>query len=188
VTAVPTPAVASRRAYMRSQLPGVFQAGRDPLAPALIEGLEEVLDPIVAVIDGLPSYLDPALAPPGALALLAVWVGVRPQDGWTEDRRRDAVAGAATASRRRGTRAGVEHALAGAFPSLPLRVEESGAVRWRADELGQPVSRPTVTVVCDTPIERDEQRAIVALLREELSAGVRIELLVRERRQGGRAP
>ena len=180
------PAVASRRAYLRSQLPGVFLAGPDPLGPALLEGLEEVLDPIVAVLDGLPAYLDPALAPPGALALLAAWTGVKPQDDWPEERRRDAVAGAATAGGCRGTRAGVEHALASAFPSLPIRVEESGAVRWRAGELGEPVARPTVTVICDTPIERHEQRAIVALLRAELSADVRIDLLVRERREDGR--
>ena len=178
------PAVASRRAYLRGQLPGVFQAGPDPLAPALLQGLEEVLDPVVAVLEGLPAYFDPALATPGALALLEAWVGVRAADDWPEDRRRRTVAGAAAESRRRGTRSGVEHALSMAFPSLPLRLEETGGVRWEAGDRGTPVRPPVVTVLCDTPIERHEQRAIVALLRDELAADVRIELLVRERHTG----
>jgi phage tail-like protein len=180
------PAVASRRAYLRSQLPDVFLAGPDPVAAALLVAFEEVLDPIVAVLDALPAYLEPALAPHDALRLLAAWLGVAIDDEWLDARRRETVRSAARLARRRGTRAGLEEALTIAFPTLPLEVEDAGGVRWRDDELGAAAPAPAITVVCDTPLDEDEQLAVDRLIDENVPAGVRARLWVRSRRRGER--
>jgi phage tail-like protein len=180
------PPVASQRAYLRSQLPELFLAGTDPLGPSLLEALEEVLDPIVAVLDALPAYLEPDVAPHDALRLLAAWLGVASDDDWLDARRRATVRRAAPLARLRGTRAGLEEALAIAFPDLPLSVEDSGDVRWREDDLGAPAPEPTVTVVCETPLDEDVQHAIDRLIDENVPAGVRARLWVRPRRRGER--
>ena len=178
------PAVASRREYLRSQLPAVFLAGPDPLAPPLLMALEEVLDPIVATLEALPAYLDPELAPPAGLALLGAWLGVDAEEDWSEPRRRATVRRAARLAAWRGTRGGLEEALAIAFPSLPLRVDDSGAVRWREEERGTPLEEPVVTVHCDTPLDEPDQRALVRCINENVPAGVRAHLRVLARRRG----
>jgi phage tail-like protein len=172
------PAVASRREYLRAQLPEIYVLGRDPVAPRLLQALEEVLDPIVAVLDSLPSYFDPRLAPSGALELLATWLGVAFEEDWPVDRRRATIAGAARVAALRGTRAGLEAALRDAFPSLPLRVDDSGGTRWRADELGGSPPEPAVTVHCDTPLEPSVERALQRFVDGHAPAGVRTRVEV----------
>jgi phage tail-like protein len=180
------PAVASQRAYLRSQLPEVFRAEPQPVAVSLLLALEQVLDPIVAVLDALPAYLEPELAPSDALRLLAAWLGVASDDEWLDARRRGTVRDAARLARLRGTRAGLELALEIAFPALPVRVEDAGGVRWRDGEVGASAPDPAVTVVCDTPLDEHEQLAIDRLIDENVPAGVRARLWVRPRRRGER--
>ncbi len=179
-----TPAVASQREYLRAQLPAVFLAGADPLAPSLLRALEEVLDPIVATIEALPAYLDPELAPPPALALLGAWLGVDAEEDWLEPRRRATVRNAARLAARRGTRGGLEEALAIAFPSLPLRIDDSGGVRWREEERDAPIAEPVVNVHCDTPLDEPDQRALLRCINDNIPAGVRAHLRVLARRRG----
>ena len=69
-----TPPVASTRAYLRNGLPALYQDG--DFGMRFVGALEELLDPIVAVLDGLPYHFDPNLAPPDILELLAAWLGV----------------------------------------------------------------------------------------------------------------
>src|SRR4051794_40370269 len=83
-----TPAVASTRAYLRNGLPSLYQDG--DFGMRFVGALEELLDPIVAVLDALPPHFYPNLAPPGILGLLAAGLGVgldqprgiKPQREW----------------------------------------------------------------------------------------------------------
>src|ERR671910_1386932 len=128
----PTPQVASSRAYLRAGLPAVYQ--ESDFGMRFIGGLEELLDPIVAVIDALPAHFNPDHAPRDVLDLLAAWLGVEVDESQPISERRRLVRESAELSRRRGTVRGLELALQLAFPNLPLRVEDSGGVVWRAGE------------------------------------------------------
>ena len=52
-----TPPVASTRAYLRNGLPSLYQDG--DFGMRFVGALEELLDPIVAVLDGLHKHFDP---------------------------------------------------------------------------------------------------------------------------------
>ena len=69
-----TPPVASSRAYLRDGLPAIYQDG--DFGMRFVGALEELLDPIVAVLDALPAHFDPDHAPRDILDLLAAWLGV----------------------------------------------------------------------------------------------------------------
>src|ERR1700710_366037 len=71
---VETPPVASTRAYLRNGLPSLYQDG--DFGMRFVGALEELLDPIVAVLDALPAHFDPNHAPHDVLELLAAWLGV----------------------------------------------------------------------------------------------------------------
>jgi phage tail-like protein len=180
------PPVASGRAYLRSELPGVFRDDPDGIGLGYLEALEAVLDPIVAVLDALPAYVDPWLAPPALLDLLAAWLGEPLDETWPLDRRRRLVAETLPLARRRGTKAGLEAALELAFPDLPLRVEDRGEVRVRAKgEAGRITDTPEFIVYCDTPLDEPIQRAVARLIERLKPAHVRSHLRVLARRREG---
>ncbi|MBW5485612.1 phage tail protein [Streptomyces bambusae] len=109
-----------------AQLPAVY--AEDDLAQRITESLDEVLAPVLAVLDCLPAYFDPRLAPADFAALLAGWVGAEPPaDGGPAAGR--AVAGAVSAHRLRGTRAGLAELVRQAFGTTP-EIEESGGAVW----------------------------------------------------------
>ena len=69
--------MASTRAYLRNGLPALYQDG--DFGMRFVGALEELLDPIVAILDALPSHFDPNFAPPDILDLLAAWLGRGPR-------------------------------------------------------------------------------------------------------------
>ena len=85
-----------------------------------IGSLEELLDPIVAILDALPSHFDPNFAPPDILNLLAAWLGVDLDETQDIKHQREMVRRAAELGRRRGTVRGLELALKLHFPHLPV--------------------------------------------------------------------
>ena len=180
------PAAASAREYMRSQLPLVFRTGAGALGVDMLAALERVLDPVVAVVDGLPAYLEPATAPDDVLELLAAWLGVGELAELDPAQRPQAVRLAADLGRRRGTRAGLELALATAFPSLPFSVQDGGEVRWERSSLGRP-AKAAFTVLCDTPLDERQEVALLGVIRQFAPAGVLARLRARERRREGDA-
>src|ERR671910_1742235 len=104
-----TPQVASSRAYLRNGLPSLYQDG--DFGMRFVGALEELLDPIVAVLDALPAHFDPNLAPPDILSLLAAWLGVDLDESQEIRHQREMVRRAADLGRKRGTKAGLELAL-----------------------------------------------------------------------------
>ena len=95
-----------------------------------VGALEELLDPIVAVLDGLPHHFDPNFAPPDILELLAAWLGVDLDETQDIKHQREMVRRSAELGRRRGTVKGLELALKLHFPEVPMRVEDNGGVIW----------------------------------------------------------
>jgi phage tail-like protein len=153
-----TPPVASSRAYLRGALPAVYQDG--DFGMRFIGALETLLDPIVAVLDALPHHFSADHAPRDILDLLSAWLGVDLDESQTPQQRREMLRHAAELGRRRGTRAGVELALALSFPGLPLRVEDKGGVRTAPPEEGMETPSSTFIVYCDKAIPEETQAAV----------------------------
>src|SRR6266545_1447142 len=126
-----TPEVVSGRGYLRGGLPAIYT--EEDFGMRFVGALEQVLDPIVAILDGLSAHFDPDLAPRNILDLLSSWLGVDFDESQSITARREKVRQAAELGRRRGTVAGLELALKLSFPNLPLRVEDSGGVTFSTD-------------------------------------------------------
>lgn len=179
-----TPAVASMRGYLRKRLPEIYQD--DGFGVRFLEGLETLLDPIVATLDALPAYVDPDLAPRDVLDLLAAWLGLTVDESWPDDRVRDALRLAGKLGQKRGTKEGLELALAIAFPEHPLRVEDGGKVTWSADPDASPAPSPNSFVVyCDKSLGEADQARIARVIEQAKPIHVGYRLRVRAPRKRG---
>jgi phage tail-like protein len=159
-----TPPVASTRAYLRNGLPSLYQDG--DFGMRFVGALEELLDPIVAVLDGLPHHFDPNLAPPDILELLAAWLGVDLDETQDIRHQREMVRRSAELGRRRGTVKGLELALKLHFPETPMRVEDNGGVIWHGRP--GPAEKPSASFVvyCDVPVDETVQAAIARCIEQ----------------------
>ena len=111
-----------------------------------VGALEELLDPIVAILDALPAHFDPNFAPPDVLSLLAAWLGVDLDETQNIKHQREMVRRSAELARRRGTVRGLELALKLHFPEVPMRVEDNGGVIWH--------SKPAPAAECHGELRR----------------------------------
>jgi phage tail-like protein len=152
------PATTSRRGTLRHRLPAVYQ--ESDFAMRFVAGFEHVLDPLVAMLDSLPAHFDPAYAPFDVLNLLGAWVGADLDESHSLSQRREVVRRAAELGLRRGTVRGMEIALNLAFPTLPLRVVDSGGVYWGQDIPEEPPGETGFVVYCDTHVPEETQAAI----------------------------
>jgi phage tail-like protein len=159
-----TPPVASTRAYLRNGLPSLYQDG--DFGMRFVGALEELLDPIVAVLDALPAHFDPNHAPRDILELLAAWLGVDLDESQDVRHQREMVRRAAELGRRRGTVKGLELALALHFPELPLRVEDNGGVFYETRPAPAENRAASFVVYCDRPVEENVQAAIARCIEQ----------------------
>lgn len=159
-----TPPVASTRAYLRNGLPALYQDG--DFGMRFVGALEELLDPIVAVLDGLPHHFDPNHAPPDILSLLAAWLGVDLDETQDIRHQREMVLRAAELGRRRGTVKGMELALQLHFPEIPMRVEDNGGVIWHGRPGPSEKKSSSFVVYCDIPVEENTQAAIARCIEQ----------------------
>jgi phage tail-like protein len=172
------PPVVSARGYLRHNLPSIYQDGDFGLR--FLGALETMLDPIVGTLDVLPRYFHPTLAPRDVLDLLASWLGLTVDEGWPDERLREALNREGELSRRRGTAAGLTLALEIAFPNIPLRVEDGGGVTWSTDPGSRTKAPPPGFVVyCDTPIPEKTQLAIARVIEEAKPVHVTYRLRVK---------
>jgi phage tail-like protein len=172
-----TPPVASSRAYLRAGLPAVYQ--ESDFGMRFIGALEELLDPIVAVLDALPAHFDPDHAPRDVLSLLAAWLGVDLDESQEIRHQREMVRRAADLGRKRGTVAGMELALSLAYPNVPLRVEDQGGVRWSLDQHPVDAPPPSFVVYCDKPVGEDVQAGIARCIEQHKPVGTSYRLRVK---------
>jgi phage tail-like protein len=173
----PTPPVASSRAYLRGGLPAVYQ--ESDFGMRFIGALEELLDPIVAVLDALPAHFDPDFAPRDILSLMAAWLGVDLDESQELRHQREMVRRAADLARRRGTVNGMELALKLAFPDVPLRVEDQGGVRWSLDQRPLEAPPPSFVVYCDKPVPEETQAGIARCIEQYKPVGTAYRLRVK---------
>jgi phage tail-like protein len=159
-----TPPVASTRAYLRNGLPALYQDG--DFGMRFVGALEELLDPIVAVLDGLPYHFNPNFAPPDILELLAAWLGVDLDETQNIKHQREMVLRSAELSRKRGTVKGMELALRLHFPEVPMRIEDNGGVIWHGRP--GPTEKPSASfiVYCDIPVDETAQAAIARCIEQ----------------------
>ena len=172
-----TPPVASSRAYLRSGLPAVYQ--ESDFGMRFIGALEELLDPIVAVLDALPAHFDPDHAPRDILSLLAAWLGVDLDESQEIRHQREMVRRAADLGRKRGTVAGLELALSLAYPDVPLRIEDQGGVRWSLDQHPVDAPPPSFIVYCDKPVQEEVQAGIARCIEQHKPVGTSYRLRVK---------
>ena len=172
-----TPPVASSRAYLRGGLPAVYQ--ESDFGMRFIGGLEELLDPIVAVLDALPAHFDPDHAPRDILNLLAAWLGADLDEGQDMRHQREMVRRAADLGRKRGTVAGMELALKLAYPDVPLRIEDQGGVRWSLDQHPVDAPPPSFVVYCDKPVQEEVQAGIARCIEQHKPVGTSYRLRVK---------
>jgi phage tail-like protein len=172
-----TPPVASSRAYLRGGLPAVYQDS--DFGMRFIGGLEELLDPIVAVLDALPAHFDPDHAPRDILSLIAGWLGVDLDESQDLRHQREMVRRSAELGRRRGTVSGLELALELAFPDVPLRIEDQGGVRWSLDQRPVEAPPPSFVVYCDKPVGEDVQGRIARCIEQHKPVGTVYRLRVK---------
>jgi phage tail-like protein len=159
-----TPSVASSRAYLRNGLPALYQDG--DFGMRFVGALEELLDPIVAILDALPAHFDPNFAPPDILSLLAAWLGVDLDETQNIKHQREMVRRSAELARKRGTVKGLELALKLHFPEVPMRVEDSGGVFWRGRPAKGGNSAASFVVYCDVPVEENVQASIARCIEQ----------------------
>jgi phage tail-like protein len=178
------PAVASSRAELRRGLPGIYgdpSTGMHPddaFVMRFLFALEEVLDPIVALLDALPAQFDVDIAAPHVLALVGNWLGLELGDYWLrldriddriEARLRRLVTDAPQLMQARGTPAAMATVLRDMFDDLPLTVEDSGRCTHSAEGTELPdADPPAFKVTCATPLAADEAarlRRVVAEVR-----------------------
>jgi phage tail-like protein len=182
----PAPASVSSRRYLRDNLPGMY--GEGDFGMRFVGALEVLLDPLMAALDNLPEHFDPAYAPRDVLDLLTEWLGLEHDEGRSGEERRAIVRMAPELMRRRGTRAGLELALTLAFPGVPFRVEDAGAVTWSLDlDEDEKPSAPSFVVYCDVPLSPQRSAAVARLIEQAKPAHVAHRLRVKAppRQSGG---
>jgi phage tail-like protein len=180
------PHAASARRYLRSRMPAIYHdrpqgAGEaESLADRFIASLEQVLDPIVATMDNMPALLQTDVAPSRMLTLMAAWLGVAEDERGSMDERREAVRFGSEIANSRGTLPGLELGLRTAFPSLPLRVEDTGGVTYSVKRGSDPEGgNREFFVYCDTPIPVERQAAVARAIERLKPVNARYRLRVK---------
>jgi phage tail-like protein len=176
-----TPPVASTRAYLRNGLPSLYQDG--DFGMRFVGALEELLDPIVAILDGLSAHFDPNFAPPDILNLLAAWLGVDLDETQDIKHQREMVRRAAELGRRRGTVGGMDLALKLHFPEIPLRIEDNGGVFWHSHPAQEGNASSSFVVYCDVPVDAETQAGIARCIEQYKPVHSTYRLRVKTARQ-----
>jgi phage tail-like protein len=174
----PTPRPVSMPGHLRGHLPAIYDDG--DFGMRLLSSLEEVLDPLVAILDNLPEHFAAAYAPRDVLELLTDWLALERDELRSGEERRRIVGRAPELLRLRGTRAGLELALELAFPGIPFRIEDTGGVTWALDPDGAWKDAPDSFVIyCDMPLPENTLAAVARLADQAKPAHIGYRLRVR---------
>ena len=182
---VPKPAF--EREYLRKGLPGIYrdEPNRDEqatFAMRFMAALEDVLDPVVAIVDLFPAHLDLAVAPDELVTVIGAWLGLDFDRGLDAEARRRLARQATRITRERGTMTGIRHVLELAFPEVDgLTVEDSGGVSF--GEQLPPVPRrwdPMLWIKCPADVPREKLEAIRRTVEQLTPVHVRIEMVLEE--------
>ncbi|MEO1061302.1 MAG: phage tail protein [Actinomycetota bacterium] len=113
-------------------LPAVLRT--DDMTASFVDGLDEVLAPVLLTLDNLNAYIDPETAPIDFVAWLAAWFGVEIDPSWDETRSRRTIDRIAKLQQRRGT-ADALGQLVEALTGGEVEVDDGGGV-WTTFDPG----------------------------------------------------
>lgn len=157
---------------LANMLPAMLQ--EDAFALGLVDGLDQVLAPVLSVLDCLDAYVDTDLAPDDFLSWIGSWAGVSLDENWTLEARRAFVKRGVELYRVRGTAAGLA-ALVATVTGGEVQMAETGGVATSSVANGplpgEAQPRVTIRVVVDDPA-RINVRALDALVAESKPAFV----------------
>jgi phage tail-like protein len=168
-------------------VPAVFRD--DPVTTEVLSGLDVVLAPVFATLDCLDAYLDPRLAPEDFLPWLASWVGLDPDQRWTDEQLRQLMRVTIRLYRKRGTIAGIRE-LVEAYTGVQAQVVDTGGCVAAPVRDGpgrvQPLTgdypgnaEPSVTVAVTVPEDSAVTEArLRALVGPTIPAHVGLEIRV----------
>lgn len=94
---------------LREQVPAMLM--EDPFVQNFLDGLDEVIAPVISVLDSFDAYLDPGTAPTDFVSYLGSWLLATLDDPWDEATLRRDVAQANERARSAGTTAGLYNRL-----------------------------------------------------------------------------
>ena len=110
---------------LREQVPPMLQ--EDPFVERFLDGLDEVIAPVISVLDSFDAYLDPRIAPLDMVRYMGTWVLASMDDLWTEDKLRRDVSTAAQRAKWAGTARALHDRLV-PHEVLALSIKEYGRV------------------------------------------------------------
>lgn len=155
-----------------------------PFLRRFLEGLEDVVAPVVSTLDNLGGYVSVDTAPEHFLAWLA-WVVGADDPGVATQRRRDVVAQALELHRWEGTVRGIAALVAAQLGLSPadVAVTDGGETAWDADPaagLAGPASRTVVVRVPAAP-RATTAETVRSLVEAALPVGLSVELVMEAR-------
>ena len=151
------PRFASARASLRSGMPSVYQDPPDGFLMRFLEGLEQVLDPRVAIVECLGAYIARDLAPPGMVLELSEWLGLDLTDV-PQETSRSILAAATDLSLERGTKAGLSLLLGRCLPGMTFEITDSEIPPDTAPASGG--KSATLTVRTGSELNPAQQRTV----------------------------
>ena len=152
-----------------------------------VGALEELLDPIVAILDALPAHFDPDHAPRDILDLLGAWLGVDLDESQALPSSARWCAAPPSSAAGAAPSRGLELALQLPFPDVPLRVEDK-----RRRHAGRPTNEPgsaapaSFIVYCDKPVPEETQAAIARCIEQYKPVHTAYRLRVKAPKKTGR--
>ena len=132
---------------LRHQIPPMLQD--DPAICSFLDGLDELIAPVISVLDSFDAYLDPQVAPVDMVRYMGGWVLASMDDVWTEETVRRDVSRAAY----RAKWAGTERALRDRL--LPYEVRDLTVI--------DPGSTVVATAATDPESWQDVDELVVVL-------------------------
>lgn len=135
-----------------AMLPAYLQ--EDQFAVRWVAGFDDALAPIVSVLDCVDAYVDPHLAPDDFSEWLGSWVGAMHDENWPVERRRQAIAAAATLHQARGTVGGLLAQLELATGGT-VELYGAGGVSWSRTPNAEAPEQPALLHVRITVSDPD---------------------------------
>lgn len=163
---------------LREQVPAMLMD--DPFACGLLDGLDQVVAPVISVLDCFDAYLDPRTGPEDVVRYLGSWLLATLDDPWDEAAVRRDVADAYQRACSAGTTAGLYRRL---VPHLvrSISIRDTGSTTasetptdpadWA--DAPPPVVRIVVMPHADRPVDMGQIERIV---RDALPAHVGLDL------------
>ena len=164
---------------MRTQVPAMLQG--DPFVCGFLDGLDEVIAPVISVLDCFDAYLDAKMAPLDMVRYMGDWVLASMDDLWTEEKVRRDVTTAAQRARWAGTAKALHDRLV-PHEVLGLTITDFGGVEasdrpsdpasWK-----EPATQTVVLKIKTTDRSQSELERITRIARDVVPAHVVISVV-----------